>query len=290
MVAMTDADRGGDVAIIGLGVIGGSAALRLRERGTHARCYSTSAADCAEAAAAGLDVAASVDDALREVGLVLIAVPLDRICDVAIQVIGVAPSHTTILHAGSLQRMEAVQFLPEIGARVIGTHPLAGSHRTGFAGARSDLFQDATVIIERRADAKQRDDAELFWSLAGARRIEYATGPAHDDAMAWMSHLPQLTATALAVTLADRAAAHNDDAPLIAGPGARDATRLAMSALEMWQPLLDRAPAATLTALDTLERNIRRLRLAVETRDWEAVAQLWTSAADWRSRLTTGGQ
>jgi len=76
---MTATLEGAEVAIIGLGVIGGSAALRVSERGTRVRGFSTSASDRALAAHAGLAVASSVDEAVRDVGLVLIAVPLDRI-------------------------------------------------------------------------------------------------------------------------------------------------------------------------------------------------------------------
>jgi prephenate dehydrogenase len=285
---MSDGASVADVAIIGLGVIGGSAGLRVRERGTTVRGFSTSSVDCAEAAQAGLTVTASLDDAVRGTGLVLIAVPLDHIAAVAAEVVGAAPRRATILHAGSLQRMEALQCLPEITARVIGTHPLAGSHRSGFAAARSDLFRDATVFVEERASARQREDAELFWSLAGARRIEYAVAADHDDAMAWMSHLPQLASTALGATLADAMEAFSDAITVTAGPGARDATRLAMSNLEMWRPLLERAPGATLTALDALEANIHRLRTAIDKQDWNAVAQLWTRASDWRTSVTPG--
>ena len=285
---MIDGPRDADVAIIGLGVIGGSAALRVRERGTLVRCYSTSSVDCTEAAHAGLTVAASLDDAVRGAGLVLIAVPLDRIGAVAEQVIGAVPPRATIFHAGSLQRMEALTFLPETAARVIGTHPLAGSHRSGFAAARSDLFRDATVYVEQRASARQREDAELFWSLAGARRIEYVQAVAHDDAMAWMSHLPQLASTALGATLADAGLAGGESSAVTAGPGARDATRLAMSALEMWRPLLERAPGATVAALDALEAHIHRLRIALDKHDWHAVGELWGRAGEWRTRIDQG--
>jgi prephenate dehydrogenase len=284
---MIDVARDADVAIIGLGVIGGSAALRLHQRGTTIRCYSTSTVDSDAASRVGLSVESTVDDAVRNTGLVLIAVPLDAICGVAIQVIGAAPSRATILHAGSLQRIEALQLLPEISDRVIGSHPVAGSHRTGFAAARPDLFSGATVFVERRADARQRENAELFWSLAGARHIEYAPAAVHDDAMAWFSHLPQLASTALGATLANAPAP--DDAPSFGpGPGGRDATRLAMSALGMWRPLLERAPEATLTALGILESNIHELRLALEQRDWAALDTLWTRASTWRAAFVQG--
>jgi prephenate dehydrogenase len=106
--------------------------------------------------------------------------------------------------------------------------------------------------------------------------------------MAWMSHLPQLASTALGATLAVATTEAKGDLPLTPGPGTRDATRLAMSALEMWRPLLERAPATTLAALDELEANIHRLRIALDKGDWDVVAQLWTRAADWRTSLPEG--
>lgn len=268
-----------EVAIIGLGAIGGSAALRVSERGTKVRGFSTSAADRALAANVGLAVTSSVDEAVRGVGLVLIAVPLDHIGAVATQVVGAAPSTATILHAGSLQRMEALRVLPELLGRVLGTHPLAGSHLTGFGAARRDLFRNAVVFVEQRGSPRQKEDAELFWSLAGARRIEYATAHDHDDAMAWMSHLPQLASTALAATMARTA---ERPLPVRPGPGARDATRLAMSNYEMWRPILERAPEETLSALRVLESGVQDLRAALENDDWQTIRDLWLRAASWR--------
>ena len=274
--------RDAEVAVVGLGVIGGSAALRLRERGTSLRTFSSGAEDCASAREAGLAVSQSLDEAVREVGLVLIAVPLDRIASVAAEVIGATPATTTVLHAGSLQRRDALDAIPEVAARIIGTHPIAGSHRSGFAAARADLFRDATVYVERRASARQREDAELFWSLAGARRIAYANAPEHDTAMAWISHLPQLASKALGQTFATEAPRQMDIVP---GPGARDATRLAMSPFEMWQPILERAPDETAAALRAFGQSVEHLRIALEARDWETMRMIWDRATEWRLSL-----
>ena len=284
MAPLIDGQDGAEIALIGLGVIGGSAALRLHERGTALRGFSSSAADRAAASAAGIDVAASLDEAVNGVGVVLIAVPLDQTASVAEAVIGCASPRATILHAASLQRAEALRGMPEVMGRIIGTHPLAGSHLSGFRGARADLFRDATVFVERRANAPQREDAELLWSLSGARRIEYATAAGHDDAMAWISHLPQLASTALGSTLAWGLASMSSDTPVPRpGPGASDATRLAMSTLEMWQPILERAPAATSLALRALEGQLQRLRLAIEQQDSRAMQEIWETAHGWRA-------
>ena len=74
MAPLIDGQDGAEIALIGLGVIGGSAALRLHGRGTALRAFSSSAADRAAASAAGIDVAASLDEAVNGVGVVLIAI------------------------------------------------------------------------------------------------------------------------------------------------------------------------------------------------------------------------
>ena len=177
---------------------------------------------------------------------------------------------------------DAVDALPEVASRVIGTHPIAGSHRSGFAAARADLFRDAVVYVERRATARQREDAELFWSLAGARRIAYANAPEHDAAMAWISHLPQLASKALADTIGTDSPRDIEIEP---GPGARDTTRLAISPFEMWHPILERAPTETVAALRAFERNVEHLRIALEARDWETMRTIWERASTWRTGI-----
>lgn len=280
-----------EVAIIGLGVIGGSAALKLRERGTSLLTYAASDRDRSLAQASAIDVAASLDEAVSAAGLVLIAVPIDRIAGVARAVVAAAPPTATVLHAGSLQRDDAIGGGPEVASRLIGTHPLAGSHRSGFAAASADLFRGATVFVERRAVGRQREDAEMFWSLAGAARIEYAVADAHDRAMSWASHLPQLASTALAAAIAD-GLEHAESNELVphGGPGARDVTRLAMSALDVWQPILDRAPGSTLEALRALEARVGALRSDLERRDWSAVQETWERGREWRNAAEPGGK
>lgn len=275
-----------DVAIVGLGIIGGSVALRLRERGTRLRGFARDDADARAAGEAGVDVALSLSDAVRGVGLVLVAVPLDALATVAASVVAAAPPQATILHTGSLQRAEVLGLTADLAERVIGTHPMAGSHRVGFTGATPQLFDGAAVYVERRAGARQREDAELFWSMAGAARIEYLDAESHDEAMAWSSHLPQLASTALAIAIA------GGGSPLAVppGPGGRGTTRLAMSSWELWQPILARAPQATLSALDALERTTAALRTALERRDWAALRANWDRARQWRSAIEEEGR
>lgn len=268
------------IAIIGLGAIGGSAALALLDRGVRPRAYTAYPGDAQTAAEAGVDLVGSVGEAARLCDILLLAVPLDVIASVAAQAVDAVDGgahRPSIFHAGSLQRREAIRADGEVAQRVIGTHPLAGTHGVGFAAAVADMFRGAMVSVEARADARQRADAELLWSLLGAAQVTYETAEDHDRRMAWVSHLPQLAATAVASTLS-RARCRSGQL----GPGGRDVTRLAESSLAVWLPILDRAPHETVDSLAALERAIAGIRELVERRDWTSLSRLWEEARRWR--------
>jgi prephenate dehydrogenase len=272
MAAMT----GPRVAVVGLGAIGGSVALALRDRGITSHGFTSAQHDSAEAARSGILVRSTIAEAVAPAEIVLLAVPLDSLAAVAARVCE-ANRTATVLHAGSLQRPATLSLEGDVAARVVGTHPLAGTHATGFLAARADMFRGAVVSVERRGTARQHDDAQLLWGLAGARRIEVRDAVEHDDMMAWVSHAPQFVATALASILATDLASG-----IPVGPGARDTTRLAASAFSVWKPILERAPVETLHALRAMERSLAEVRERFETRDMTGLQEIWDRAREWR--------
>jgi prephenate dehydrogenase len=268
-----------NVTVIGLGCIGGSLMKAITPTaGGFARGWSTSPDDCAMARALGLDACDStVEEAMRDASLVLIAVPVQAIAEVASVAVRAAPHDAVIVHCGGVQSSEALQLDEATRARVIGAHPLAGSHDSGFGAARAELFQDCTVSIESRASDDVRSWMQWLWTRVGASRLEYRTAEEHDAMMAWVSHLPQLASTALAATFA----AEQID-PDSVGPGARDTTRLAASAYEQWSSLVQAQPAALDAALAKLEHNVASIREALARGDQHALRKLWDSARTWR--------
>jgi prephenate dehydrogenase len=265
------------VAIIGLGVIGGSAALKLIERGATPRGYSPDEEDRRLASSAGVRVG-SLADSVSAADLVLIAVPQDKLAEVARDVLASASRQATILHACSLQRPDATRLEPDHARRIVGTHPLAGSAQSGFAAASKDLFNDATVFTETRAalDRQVRDDVELFWSMAGAARVRYETADKHDNLMAAISHVPQIVATALAATLEYSGIGRDS-----LGPGGRDMTRLAGSSWEMWRPILLATPGRTLAILEEIEAELRTFREEIEGQSLTEAEVTWSVARTW---------
>jgi prephenate dehydrogenase len=270
----------GPVTVVGLGCIGGSLARALTAQGVPLHAWSESVADRELAAAAGISVSADLRAALQGAAAVIIATPLLKIAPIAADAMVIAPQ-SVVMHTGSLQRSKALELKvsPSLNLRVIGTHPVAGSHETGFAASRADLFAGCAVSIETRASDRVRATAESLWRAAGAARFDYRSADEHDRLMTWVSHLPQLVATALAGSLD---AAGID--PSAAGPGARDTSRLAASALELWAPLLAAAPEDLDLALAGYAARFSELRAAVTARDAQRLAALWEPARTWRRR------
>ncbi len=276
-MTLPQADRGATrVAVIGLGVIGGSVALKLVERGTVPAAFAPDEDDRRLASAVGIEVHASIADAVREADLVLIAVPLDHLADVAREAVASCAPHATVLHVASLQRPDATQLEPRVAARVIGSHPLAGAEGSGFGSASADLFRGATVFVEDRVDGHVREDVELFWSMVGAGRVEYKSAGAHDDLMAAVSHVPQIVATAVAGTLAYANVSRRQ-----LGPGGRDVTRLAASSWTMWRPLLGATPGRTLAMLESIETELRDIRESIAKGTLDETAVTWSVARGW---------
>src|ERR671919_2806024 len=138
------------VGIVGLGAVGGSLALSLDGR-LPAIAWSRDQRDREAARQAGIDVRGDNTTwgrAMDDATIIVIAVPLDAIAPVARELRPQVRDDVLMLHTGSLQRREALSFTEAEFARVIGTHPMAGSERSGFAAARADLFRGATMRAE----------------------------------------------------------------------------------------------------------------------------------------------
>lgn len=269
-----------DVAVIGLGCIGGSILRRLPSGEVRAKGWSTSAEDSALAREMGLDVPGALDETLISSSIVVLAVPVQAIADVMQSVMRSAPQTATILHCGGVQAREALGLDEAMYARVRGTHPLAGSQDSGFTASRADLFEGCAVSIERPTAAPSPGEEERIrwlWARLGATRLEYRTAAEHDALMAWISHLPQLASTALAAAFA---AEHID--PGTVGPGARDTTRLAASAFEQWVSLLQAQPRVLDEALAALQASVGAIRDALAQRDQRMLQRIWEAAREWR--------
>lgn len=268
------------VAVAGLGVIGGSAARALSARGVRVLGQDADAASVRAAMDAGVVARALGDDfeGLEDADALLIAVPVRAAAEVLARAAPRARSLALITDAGSTKAsiVAAAERLG-VGDRFVGAHPLAGSHESGWAAARAELFAGATVYLTPAAGSSDDalSSARELWTMVGGRLV-VIDAAAHDRRLAWTSHLPQLVSSALGLALADASIGRAD-----LGPGGRDVTRLAASSPAMWTDIaLDNA-AAIAPALAAIERRIAELRAAVQSADEAAVRELFASARAW---------
>ena len=271
------------VAIVGLGTIGGSLALALTRAGWTVRGDAANARDRAAAYRRGIYIApgsgtARIANLVKGVEMVVLSVPPGELARVAAEVAAVVPATIPILHTSSIQSQKPLGLSPELARRLTATHPLAGAAGRGFAAAREDLFVDCQVSVAVPASLGARRAAVALWKAVGAHDILACHAAEHDARMRWVSHLPQLAATALAAALSDAGVPATS-----MGPGGRDTTRLAQSPWPLWHALLSMNPKASAYPIRLLEAELHALRMALEHGDMDKVGRIWRSAALWRS-------
>lgn len=165
-----------------------------------------------------------------------------------------------------------------LGRRCVASHPMTGGTGSGFDSARDGLFRGARVWVSPgEADEERVRMVEEAWRVLEAEPIRVEASD-HDELMAWVSHLPQLTSNALAAAL--RSAGIPGES---LGPGGKDATRLAGSGPEMWTEILAQAPGTLLEALKAVERNLERIRSLLEAGRLDEIETLMEETRAWRA-------
>ena len=266
-------------SIVGLGLMGGSLAHDLAARGVRVRAHDTDERQIEDAICSGV-----VSDRLRPdlediaADVIVIAVPVDA----AVQVLGRAAPFIgdarLVTDLGST-KSRIVQAARELGldARFVGSHPMAGDHRSGWRAARRGLFTDARVYLcpasERAVEAPSL--AARLWTELGAAPEAIAPDE-HDHRLAWASHLPHVTAASLALAMARAGIGRSD-----LGPGGRDMTRLAGSSPDLWTAIALENAAELDGALASAELEIASFRRALTHADAGEVRRRFAAARNW---------
>ena len=268
------------IAIIGVGLLGGSVGLAVRERHLAKRVVGIGRdlARLREAENRGAATEVTIDLAagVRDANLVIICTPVETVVDFVRQIAPIVDKGTLITDVGSTKATivaGADKVLADgkgLWASFVGSHPLAGSEKNGALFARADLFEERTVVVTPSDDtnAAAADTIERFWQALGAQTVRVAP-LVHDVAIAATSHLPHLVASALA------AATPANDLPLAAA-GWSDTTRIAAGDVELWRQILLDNRVHTLNALSRFEKVMAEFRAALEANDSAALLRLLT--------------
>lgn len=274
------------VAIVGIGLIGGSIALALRDRWPSVRIVGIDRqAVLAHALGSGaIDrVATRVED-VGDVDLVVLAAPVRQNIEMLAPVAGRVAAGTVVTDVGGTKR-EIVQAAAAVsGITFVGGHPIGGAERGGFGFARPDLFNGRPWIFTPSGAVPDGAIDRLFRFAEGAgARPSTLDAPVHDRLMAVLSHLPQLTASAL---MAVAGGAASTEGLRLAGRGLMDTTRLASSPPAVWRDICASNADEIAAALDLLIAKLTELRADLSQGD--ALEAVFEDAGRWRAELMKG--
>ncbi len=274
------------LAIIGVGLIGGSFALALRQAGAVREVLGVgrTAASLELARQQGLiDRTVDIAEAAKA-DCILLAMPVGETGEVLTQLAPHLKPGAIVTDAGSTKANVIAAARAALGARFsdfVPGHPIAGSELNGPAAARADLFQSRKVVLtpepETRGDAQAL--VESLWTASGAQ-IEILDADLHDQIFAAVSHLPHLAAYALVNELAQRD--NSADYFRFAASGFRDFTRIAGSSPEMWRDIALANRQALSSEMDAYIAALQRVREAVKLGDEEALLKIFSRARNAR--------
>lgn len=263
----------GPVLVVGTGLLGTSIGLALSRRGVRVllRDVNPQNITIATSVGAGVDAATVVDP--TDVQLVVVAVPPDHLAEEIVSALG--HGRAVVTDVGSVKaaplRAVADRVEPAELARYVGSHPMAGSERSGPFAASSALFDGRPWAVTPHAGADPAA-VELVTALAtvcGATPVSL-TPEQHDEAVARISHLPHLLAALVAGRLADAPAEHL----ALSGQGVRDVTRIAAGDPALWQQIIAGNADAVGEILTTVRDELDALLEAIRGGDRERVGAL----------------
>jgi prephenate dehydrogenase len=277
-----------NIAIVGFGLIGGSIALAIRERWPSIRITAVDRpAVLAHAAGSGaIDKAAQQVADLGGNDLVILAAPVEQNVRLLPEAAAIIGDGGLITDVGGTKRdiVSAACALSGARAAFVGGHPVGGAEHGGFAFARADLFRGRPWILTPNGLTSQEaiDRLTGFIKSLGARPTTMSAEE-HDRLMAFLSHLPQLTISALMEVVGE---ATSSSGLRLAGRGLVDSTRLASSPADVWRDVCASNAGDIGVALDRLIERLRQLRAGLS--DGATVDGVFEHAAHWRSELMKG--
>lgn len=275
--------------IIGLGLIGGSMATDLRKAGIASELIGIdhSAANATKAVELGLvDKTVSEDQALRHADLVIVAIPVNAMCQILPSILDEVHNKAVVIDAGSTKNLicRAVANHPR-RSQFVAAHPIAGTENSGPAAALPGLFRNKTNIICEK-------DKSSDHALAVAEKVFHALGmntiymepDEHDKHVAYVSHLSHVSSFLLGQTVLD---IEKDEKNIfaLAGSGFASTVRLAKSSPEMWAPIFEQNLEYLSQALQEYIMHLQKFHYHLLKRDTTELHRMMSKANEIRRVL-----
>lgn len=263
-----------NVFVIGVGLIGGSFALDIKELYPNCKVYGidTNSNHLNQAISSGIiDEKASLED-LKTAEMVVLAIPVDAALKVLPKVLNNISDETIVFDAGSTKEDICIEVKGHPRRRnYLAAHPIAGTEFSGPTAAIKGLYKNKTNIIcevEDTAFKLQEKALKLFSDLG--MRIRYMNPKAHDKHIAYVSHLSHISSFMLGKTVIEKEKNERDIFDM-AGSGFESTVRLAKSSPAMWTPIFEQNKTNVIETLDEYISNLKHFKALMESGDFEAV-------------------
>ncbi|MCD8482820.1 MAG: prephenate dehydrogenase/arogenate dehydrogenase family protein [Verrucomicrobia bacterium] len=275
------------IAILAPGLLGASLAKAVRERSLagHISIWARRAEIRATCLADGIadSVHSEPAEAVTGADLVVLCAPVARLAELAaLCVHGLKPG-CIVTDVGSTKSKvcsNCTEVMPE-GVTFIGSHPMAGSEKSGMEYADAHLFANRTVIVTPTGQpCTAQLKLEAFWRAIGMNVVTLDP-ETHDRAVAHISHLPHFLASALAAHLAQMP----DNWASLCGNGLRDTTRIAAGSPTLWKEIFQENKSELLAAIRTFSQQLAQMELVVESENFDQLERILHSAKQYRDRL-----
>jgi prephenate dehydrogenase len=276
------------LAILGLGLMGGSLGLAAKSHGVveHVTAYARREESRMDALRLGIadSVFDNPSDAVRQADVVVLCTPVLTMPDLVQSIKADLPEGCIVTDVGSTKGFLADALgaiLEESSSVFVGSHPMAGSEKAGLDAAYAELYEGARVIVTSSSEnLEATGKISTFWSEMGAE-VSVMTPIEHDAVIGRTSHLPHLVAAALVNTI-DRG--DRDVAPLC-GPGFLDTTRIAEGSELVWHDIVKTNAAAIRQELDLFSQEIDAMKALLDDQDFETLRSVLATCRKKRSRF-----
>ena len=281
------------ITILGPGLLGASLLKAAKARGLCRRTAAWSRRAETRAKCKGQPwcdaVYADVGHAVAKADLVVVCTPVDTIVPLLEKIGRKLKPGALVTDVGSTKSLICRQGRAALPKKIafVGSHPMAGSEKTGLEYADAELFQNRACFVTPLVDTKAKDVDRLirFWKALGSE-VTTTTPEAHDEIVAHLSHLPHLLASAFCAYLGTR-----DPKWLpLAGPGLRDTTRIAAGDPALWKAIALENREEILRALDGFQKELDDLRAALHNQQPIAIQHILERGRDVRVRLRPLGE
>ncbi|QQT24707.1 prephenate dehydrogenase [Sphingobacterium spiritivorum] len=266
-----------NLAIVGIGLIGGSVAIRLKEKGNFSKIIGVDKSESNQKKALQLhlvDEIASLEEAVKNCKVIILTAPVNAILELAPKILDLVTDQV-VIDMGSTKEniLKLIENHPKRG-RYVAAHPMAGTEYSGPEAAIPGLFKDKMMVYVE-AFRSDEDAFELADSITEQLEMKtsYMNANEHDVHTAYVSHISHLTSFALALTVLGKEKSQGRIFEL-AGSGFESTVRLAKSSPDMWTPIFKQNRTNVLEVLDEHIKQLQLLHKAIEKEDYDELYKL----------------